>query len=211
MSRGSSRHTAWILAGIALAAGVGMATLLGDPRVRLGDQSRILLIGDSIAQGLTPHFDSLAKDAKLPFGASFEKGTRITQWTGERLLGALGASNPTLVIIALGTNDIYGKADPAKLFAATAELLAVLEQQTRPDCYGLGPDVLWIGPHLPAFPDPQLGAAIRDAVSGYHAGCDGAAEYFDSSGLDVRLGPDGVHPTAAGYAAWAGSVWKRIS
>lgn len=209
MSRERSRHRAWILAGIALAAGVGMATLLGPPRVRLKDGSRILLIGDSIAQGLDPHLRALAKEAKLFYGSSFKVGSKIPHWTGEPLLAAVEAANPTVVLVALGTNDIYGKAPEPELFERARALLTLLETLTRPDCYGMGPDVFWVGPHLPDLPG-NPGAPIAEALSGYRAGCDGAAEYFDSTALDLLMA-DHIHPTASGFAAWAGSMWKRIS
>lgn len=211
MSKERSRNRAWLLAGLALAAGVGLATLLERPRVRLTPESRILLLGDSHAQGLDPHLRAYAKEAGYPYGSAFKVGSTIAYWKGQRLAQALEAHKPTLAVVVLGTNDLAGKRSAQTVEADAAELLAELAQVPRPDLgFCLGADVLWVSP-LALFASGAPGPfhALAVAVSGY-GGC-GQAEFFDSAALDVRTGPDLIHATAAGYASWAGAIWKRLS
>jgi lysophospholipase L1-like esterase len=210
MSKERARYRAWILFGLAIGAGAAIATMLNRPRVKIGPKTRMLLIGDSMAEGLTPHLAALAKEASVPFAASSKIGSHIPEWLGQRLDDALAKANPTLVLVALGTNDFYSHEPNEKLAADADALLERLSQATVPDCYGLGPDLVWIGPPLLQIfdaPYPVLQGAVE---SGYKAAC-GEAEYFSSELLDLRMGPDLIHPTAAGFAAWAGAIWKRLS
>ena len=48
----------WLYAGLAIAAGIGMVRLMSGPRLRKG--LKVLLIGDSLAVGMTPFFAALA-------------------------------------------------------------------------------------------------------------------------------------------------------
>jgi lysophospholipase L1-like esterase len=211
VSKERSRNRAWLLAGLALAAGVGLATLLERPRVKLGKASRILLVGDSLAQGLAPHLGALAKDASYPFGAEYKVGSRIDYWAGARLAAALGEHAPSLVLVVLGTNDFAGGRSAAAVQKDAQALLDQLAQFPRSEDYGLGPDVLWVSPLAGmSQAHPAAAKALEDAVRG-PSPSSGTVEYFDSTALDVRLGPDSVHPTAAGLASWAGALWKRIS
>ena len=211
MSKERSRDRAWLLAGLALAAGVGIATLMGKPRVKLGTDSRILLVGDSLAQGVDPHLRALAKGAGYPYEAAYKVSSRIDYWTGARLQEALDKARPTLAIVMLGTNDLAGQGSAAQVEKDAAALLAQLEHEARPECYGLGVDVLWVSPLLSmqASHAAQF-AALEKAVAASSSGC-GKAELFDSTAHDIRVGTDLIHPTAAGYASWAGAIWKRIS
>jgi lysophospholipase L1-like esterase len=184
---------------------------MGKPRVKLGKDSRILLVGDSLAQGVDPHLRALAKDAGYPFDAFHKVSSRIDYWTGARLQEALDKARPTLAIVLLGTNDLAGQRPPALVEKDATALLEQLEHEARPDCYGLGLDVLWVSPLLSMqAPHPGAFNALSRAVAASSSGC-GKAELFDSTALDIRLGADGVHPTATGYASWAGAIWKRIS
>lgn len=211
MSKERSRDRAWLLAGLALAAGFGVATLLGRPRVKLGPSSRILLVGDSLAQGLDPHFSSYAKESGYPYGSAHKVGSAIRYWVGERLQAALEATKPTLAVVVLGTNDFAGGRSAEAVHKDAGELLDQLAQFPRPDeGYCLGVDVLWVSPlALMASTHAAAFDALR-GVLGAPSGC-GKTELFDSTALDVRTGADLVHPTAAGYASWAGAIWKRLS
>ncbi len=35
--------------------------------------------------------------------------------------------------------------------------------------------------------------------------------YFHSEKLEMPRGPDNLHPTARGYAGWAGAIWHWLS
>lgn len=186
----------WILAGAAVATGVGLAFVLGS-RPKIGPSSRVLLIGDSLAVGLGPQLRSLAADDDVPFLGIGVVGSTIRDWAhGARrseLMAALAAFDPNFILVSLGTNDEY-------LTAASAaaeeddldDLLALLAE------YGV---VVWIGP--PTLPKPTNGAVAMIEDTG--------VPYFSSDRLDIPRAPDGIHPTVAGYGAWAGMLWSWLT
>lgn len=184
---------------MALAAGVGVAYVVSSRHPKLLADSRILLIGDSLALGLAPHLRALAEEAGLPFRAVAQKGTAIRDWGGiiettasQRLQEALSTFQPTLVLVSLGTNDELF--EPAVVVAEQDDLAALFE---RLDDY----EVAWIG--VPTLPVQTAGAArmIRDT----------GVPYFPSERLELRRAPDGLHPTVGGYAAWAGALWSWLT
>lgn len=193
-----SRRT-WIYAGLGLAAGmsaVGLVKLLSGPRIVRG-KSRVFLLGDSLAVGLKPHLTMLARESRVAFEALAKEGTRIDQWANNAaLLQRLEQFRPTLILVSLGTNDEYlsGNA-PARQKPYLARLMSHLE--------ATGAEVAWIGP--PQLPKPSNGivALIRGSIRDSH--------YFPSANLQIPRGPDGLHPTARGYASWAGALWRWLS
>lgn len=201
----------WLYAGLVLMAGLGAARLLGGPRLRKG--MRVLLIGDSLAVGMAPHFAALAKEAGVDFKAMATVGTRIDQWASNAdLKKILESFQPELVLVSLGTNDEYmqGADVVQKQQAQLEKLLALLTQWPRSHDYGLGPDhIVWIGPPtLPKPPSPGIPKMIQDAAGSVLAP---RFYYFHSEKLSMPRGPDGIHPNVRGYAGWAGAVWHWLS
>lgn len=153
----------------------------------------VLLIGDSMAQGLAGPLSTLADAAGVSFDSFAKSGTHISQWVVGSLaqgLGAKLAARPEVVLVALGTND--EKLSPA---AAQGELPALSLLLGR--LKGFGSRVAWIGP--PTLPYANgVGCLIRRA----------APDYFDSRRLLLERAGDGVHMTGSGYATWASAVWS---
>jgi len=201
----------WLYAGLVLVAGLGMVRLLNGPRVRRG--MRVLLVGDSLAVGMAPYFSALAKEAGVEFKSLATVGTRIDQWASSAELKKLVESyRPDLVLVSLGTNDAFmrGADVVPKQKAQLDKLLEVLTTWPRATDYGLGPEhVVWIGPPtLPSPPSPGIVTMIQDSAGGaltprYH--------YFHSERLQIPRAADQIHPTARGYAGWAGAVWHWLS
>lgn len=189
----------WIYAGLGLAAGVGLVVASSSkekslpespksPFLRAGD--RVLLIGDSLAQGLSVPMKQLASEDQIAFLADGRQGTRIGQWGVEPWLSQdLATFRPTLVLVSLGTNDMR-MTDPNGERPALAALLLALR----------GLRALWIAPPTMPFPDRGVRAMIADTE----------VPTFHSESLSIPRGPDGIHPTASGFAGFAGSVWKSI-
>lgn len=201
----------WLWAGLALAAGLGVSRLLGGPRIKKG--MRVLLIGDSLALGLTPFFASLAKESGVDFKAMATVGTRIDQWAANPDLKALlAAFKPDLILVSLGTNDSFmqGADVVSKQQAQLDKLYSVLTEWPRSSDYGLGPEyVVWIGPPvLPKPPSPGISKMIQDAAG---SALSPRYYYFHSERLDLPRGPDGLHPVPRGYAGWAGAIWHWLS
>lgn len=201
----------WLYAGLAVVAGIGMVRLLNGPRLRRGE--RVLLIGDSLAVGMAPHFAALAKEAGIELKSLAISGTRIDQWASSaELAKALEGFQPDLVLVSLGTNDSFmqGADVVAKQQVQLEKLLNVLSTWPRKKDYGLGADnVVWIGPPtLPNPPSPGMAKMIQDSAGN---ALSPRLHYFHSEKLEIPRGPDKLHPTVRGYAGWAGAIWHWLS
>jgi lysophospholipase L1-like esterase len=189
----------WLYAGLAVVAGVGVVRLMSGPRIRRG--LKVLLIGDSLAVGTAPHYAVLAKEAGVELKHLAVVGTRIDQWAGsQELPKILQSFAPDLVLVSLGTNDAFMQGDViGKQRAQLEKLLGVLA----------GREIVWIGPPaLPTAPSPGIVTMIQDAAG---SALSPRFHYFHSERLQIPRGPDALHPTARGYAGWAGAVWHWLS
>lgn len=190
----------WILGGL-LGVGGGICLVRAlTSRPRLNEDSRVLVIGDSLAKGMAPHFKALAQDDELPLVSGAIEGTRVDQWVDSSWLRQqLDEFEPTHVIISLGTNDAYTNFDPDAVGADAEELDRLIRDA------GAAP--VWIG--APDLPDQSSGKPINtdvlDAIE------DSATYYFDSTDYEIPRGNDNLHPTATGYAGWAGVIWNWLS
>lgn len=184
----------WLFGGLLLAGSVGLAAAATRRRL-LREETRLLLIGDSLAQGLLPHMRTLAGEEGISaFDGRGIVGSRIDQWSRSAWLDeALGTFQPTLVLISLGTND---EATSPGAVEREADDLALLISKVE----ATGAAVAWIGP--PALPFPRQGVSdlIRQSVR----------YYFPSEELEIPRAPDGLHPNVSGYAGWAGAIWSWL-
>jgi lysophospholipase L1-like esterase len=165
-------------------------------RPKITDKTRLLLIGDSMAVGLNTHMRELAADEGVAaYDGKGIVGTRIDQWAHDGWLDdELATFQPTLILVSLGTNDeAMGPGAAEHQAPALEELLGKLRDS--------GAEIVWIGP--PALPFARQG--VSDMARSE------APYYFASETLDIPRGPDGLHPTAAGYAGWAGAIWRWLS
>lgn len=187
----------WLYTGLVLAAGFGMMRLASLPRLRRG--MRLLVIGDSLAVGTGPHFQALGKEAGIEVKVLATTGSRIDQWAGSaKLQQNLDSFQPDMVLVSLGTNDEYLTGDAVGRQAPFFQQL--LDKLN-------GRQIVWIGP--PTLPKATNGitAMIQEAAGGLSP----RFHYFHSERLDIPRGPDKIHPTARGYAGWAGAVWHWLS
>lgn len=188
----------WVYAGLGVAAiggAVGLVRLMSAPRVRAG-KSRVFLVGDSLAVGLAPHLKALFQETGVPFAQVSKSGTRLDQWANSQVLQSkLAEFKPTIILVSLGTNDEYIPGD------AVARQRPYLEALR--DNLGRHGEVAWIGP--PTLPKETNGitAMLKAELPSSH--------YFASDQLSIPRAPDNIHPTARGYAAWAGSIWRWLS
>jgi lysophospholipase L1-like esterase len=211
---------AWLLAGLVIAAGVGLtAAMSRRPTIRQGE--RVLVMGDSLGVGLTTPLKGLVlgETALEPsFAGTACGGTASFQYTNPRYAGGCSAcfqtSNcgtvlkkvledfrPTLVLVSFGTNEAFGKVDAPTIIESTHALIAQLRAG--------GARVIWIGPpKLPATYAgntfrPEVLKQIRDAVLADDV------PWFPSDQLDIPQF-DQMHATPKGYAGWAGAIWQWL-
>lgn len=179
--------------------GVGLVRVL-TARPKLDDNSRVLLIGDSLANGMTPHFQTLAEESEIPLISIAQTGTRIDQWAdSSELASSLIDFDPTHVFVSLGTNDAYTDLAPEDVAEDVRALVELIEETEA--------HVIWIG--APQLPEIVNGREINENILDTIA--DNAPNYFDSTDLNIPRGPDNLHPTVAGYAGWAGALWNWLT
>jgi hypothetical protein len=185
-TRSVSYARRWAFAGLGLAPNVG---LVGSrrPFASIRSRDRILLVGDELALGLGPPFRQLAKDDKIELHVEARKGTRIRDWATHPWLAQAMQSQPQLVLVSLGLVDMRTGA-PA--LHGLEGLLLLLR----------GARAVWVAPPVMPFPDAGV-RALLDATG---------IPVFRSESFLIPRGPDGIYPTAAGYAAWAGQLFGRL-
>lgn len=191
-----SRDWLYVFGAAALVGVVALgAAAAGEPAITVGPDDRVLLIGDSLAQGLTPPLRALAEDAGVAFQGDGRVSTRLDQWLGQGWAEAdLASFRPTVLLVSLGTNDA-GAPGLLPDFAARAQALALLAAS-------YGARVLWVEPPAMPFPTEAVLSGIRAS---------GAAATYRSQDTDIPRGPDNIHPTMGGYAEWAGRMWISLS
>ncbi len=202
---------AWIYMGLgaalAGATAVGLVGLFSGPSLKPGD--RVLLIGDSLAVGLTVPFGSLAREHGVTFKGLGTVGTRIDQWASStELAQTLATFQPTIVIVSLGTNDAYmmGPPDPGQRQAPYLDKLLALLERSSPSPRAL----VWLQP--PTLPPAAIALpSIRALIETLRRRTRIPVFVFQSQQLSLPRGPDGIHPVASGYAQWAGALWQWLT
>lgn len=153
----------------------------------------ILLIGDSMLDGLGSRFVDYAAANGDEFHAVIWYGSNAKHWATTRDLEySINRVHPTFIIMSLGTNDL-GYYDFERRRGWINEIIKK---------FGNIPFV-WIGP-LPrrGFSDRRIVGIIRQEV--------GENRFYDSSDTYcARI--DGVHPTLPSAAKWVDDIAKWMS
>lgn len=182
--------------------GVGMndgvaSSLLGKLDVNGVDTAHqvILLIGDSMLDGLGSRFVDYAAQNGDEFHAVIWYGSNSMHWAKNRDLEYhINRVHPTFIIMALGTNDL-GYVDYAR---REGWIRTVINK------FGNIP-FIWIGP----LPISRRGMTNRKIVSIIKE-CVGDKRFYDSSNVScARI--DGVHPTLPAAARWVDGIAKWMS
>ncbi len=164
-----------------------------DKSVEAPVRHRVLLIGDSMCEGLGARFSDYAASSNFDFHTVIWYGSTSKSWATTRdLKYHIERVNPTYIIMSLGTNDL-GYYDFARRRAWIEEIIST---------FGNIP-YLWIGP-LPwrKVRDRSMVGVIRD--------CTGENNFYDSSNVYCqRL--DGVHPTFPAAAKWVDGIVSWIN
>ncbi len=148
----------------------------------------VLLIGDSMADGLGTRFNDYAVKNGFEFHSIVWYGSTTRDWAiAADLQYQIERVRPTYIIISLGTNDL-GYKDYSRRETAIQTILSRV---------GDIPYV-WIGP-LPwhKVKDRTIVNVIRD--------CTGEGRFFDSSSV-IASRADGIHPTRQGAAQWVDKI-----
>ena len=182
----------WLFGGLIVIAGVGIVHALSTevcrPTVSKGD--RILLVGDSLAEGLKRPAARLASLCGCDFASATKSGSTIAFWVGPNLIQLqkiIEEFKPTLTLICLGTNDSLSNASIEKLTKSVSEMVAICG------------NCLWICP--PKLPFEERVCSIVSNRSVPH---------FVSANLPLPQ-VDSIHLSSLGYAAWAEHIWSYLT
>lgn len=171
----------------AFAAGGAVLGLFGAIALARRDQTssssakRVALIGDSYAVGLGPELEKLIHGLR---GEAYV-GATTTAWVEHLRNGRRGGwipdFHPTDVLVSLGVND--GNAPNPANYQSIVRTL-----------HGIGAKVVWIAP------PPSIDTPARNVIASL------GVPVIEASPMQLT----NLHPTGAGYQAWAREIAKEI-
>jgi hypothetical protein len=188
----------WIYSGLAIPKGVGVVRRSGAdvsrPRADFGagPTVRVALIGDELADGLSMALRLLGEEAGALIDSCPRPASTVASWLDEGWFDHVLAGTPQWVVAAF----TWGIPGSARLAVPTGAMRVAQESADR-----VAARVVWVAP-----PGVLADAVreVRENIIGERHGV------LSTEGLQIQLGPDGERPTALGYAAWAGNVWKQL-
>lgn len=210
--------TWWLVAAALAVAVVATSVVVGaGPRQAVGPGSEVAVIGDSYSRGTvlgglgSANWTAVLATARqwrlddVAVGATGYVASLPPSgpYASAQLDQAL-ADDPALVIVQGSIND--GFFDPAFVGAAASTLYAEIHRRD-PDAR-----LVVVGPFVVG--QPAGPSALRDAVA--RAARDAGAMFLDPlaeqwfAGTAGTLSADGVHPTDAGHAVFAGRVGAAL-
>lgn len=164
-------------------------TLASAAAARSIDESpqRLLIVGDSMLDGLLPRLADYAADNGHSLNAVIWYGSRTIDWArSPRLREALRDYRPTYVILVIGSSELTTR-DIEKRAPAVQQILSTVGDRK----------LIWVGP--PNWrTDTGLGALLEREV--------GHERYFRSLDLSFERKRDGIHPTVASSLKWMDAV-----
>lgn len=155
--------------------------------------SKILLMGDSLAQGMSHQFDEITKKEYIS-KKYFIQGTRTDFWA-ERIDAIISQEKPDLVIISLGTND-SGLLDPERQRKHVIKI--------RDSIKNSGSLMLWVLP--PSLPSRLTGKEKMNKILFEEISKDDSYPCKN----DLERSKDKIHMTPKGYKDWVLGVWEHL-
>jgi hypothetical protein len=148
----------------------------------------VLLVGDSMAEGLRPSLQQRVEAAGGHFIGEPWQSSTIIGWQGSgRLREMIGRYQPDIVFISLGSNELEARKPEAR---APLIKRMVEEIGARP--------AYWIGP--PSWKEDR--GLLRVIEENFQPG-----HFYNASNLQVPRQRDGKHPTSEGFAQWTELIW----
>ncbi len=153
---------------------------------------RVLHFGDSmvplVGNYLRPWVEKQGGRYEI---VSTSSSTTLSWAKQDTLKHELAELDPELVLISLGSNELFFVDDLAERGAAVRAIVQAVGERA----------CLWIGP--PAWAkDRGFLDVLKDNL--------GSCRYFDSTVLPMDRQEDGRHPTFGASYRWAIAVWERL-
>lgn len=177
-----------------VATQVMRAVTISETEENSGGAQRILLIGDSMLDGLARRFQDYADANGHYLRTVIWYGSTSKHWaTTKDLAYHISQEHPTLIIMSLGTNEI-GYHDYKTREGYVRKMV---------ETFGDIP-FIWIGPvSHPRVKDGGMGAAIERVVGKEH--------FFDCTTIKMARMKDGVHPTFQAHAMLVDKIAEWIN
>jgi hypothetical protein len=181
---------------LATAVGEGADPTPAAPPPSLAGKT-VLHVGDSMVggnQGLTKALEQRFSAEGARFLRDYKVSESIVSYDHSPKLKTLVEKHqPDIVIITLGTNDVFVPY-PASM---AGNVKNIVKRVGARECYWMGPPT-W-------KPDTGIVQVLKDNVA--------PCKFYDSSSLKLQRAGDGIHPTDRGGAEWATSFWTffRVS
>ena len=154
-------------------------------------QQRILLIGDSMIEGLmSPFLNYCDKNGHKLFPVIWYSSSTLVFGKSDTLSFFVKKVRPTLIVISLGSNEQFiNHVEKRNVFIAN-----ILKQADTIK-------VIWIGP-----PSWRKDTGIDDLI----CSTVGSDRYFPSQHLKFQRCQDGAHPTRSSACLWMDSIAQWI-
>lgn len=164
-----------------------------NSQVQVPRGKKLLFIGDSLAQGMAPHFNKLARNKGYIPHINCLQGTRIDYWS-DRLDKIVNNIRPGLIVISLGTND-SGLPTPESQRRHVKNIKKIADRY--------GSKILWI------LPQP-----LPKRFVGQHGIKQIIKEEIKDDVYDTRVKlekiKDEIHLTSKGYETWITATWDHM-
>lgn len=173
------------------AAATNGGCLDGEPATPWANAKRVLHVGDSMVPLVGNYLRPVvqAGGGRYEMISTHSSGTR--SWAADKTLSdALAKHDPDLVLISLGSNELF----ESDLEPTTQAIRAIVAQLGARRC-------MWIAP--PAW---TKNSRFLDVLQGSVAPC----RYFDSTRLKFKRQADGRHPDWSSSHRWASEVWRDL-
>jgi lysophospholipase L1-like esterase len=159
------------------------------PTITIEAGTRVLVFGDSFVDaGLSQQIKKLVEGRGGKVLSNAWTSSTTTAWaTGDKLAGMLNGFKPDVVFVSIGANEVFLPAPETR----AQYIRAIVKRIDKRPC-------VWIGTPL------WKGETGITAVE--KANC-APCTYFDSNAIAVDRGPDKIHPSGKGGAAWADAVF----
>lgn len=156
-------------------------------------KDKILVIGDSMAQGLEPHFKKLSLENNISIITRFKIGSSSFYWSGdENLTQEIEKFHPDVVLIVLGANEWIASSNP-KLKRAIKKLTSNIALTNT--------EYVWIGP--PINEAKEYYQMLRDTTNPKFV--------YDYTELNVTRAKDKIHPNSKGFSQWSKMIFLKLS
>jgi len=152
-------------------------------------KSKVILIGDSMGQGLSWGFEKYAENYNIQFKSFAKQSTTTKDWYHEaNLEEEIKKFSPDIILISLGSNEFSGNNIVSKLN------IMKLKQKINQHCANL----IWILP--PIEKAKEYNNIVKEIFTDKMV--------FDSNQIELPRGKDKIHPTRTGFFQWTDIIYN---